>query len=228
MAKSKKKQRRKAFKIFEGNAAAQKALKKAFQKSGSSGDKITNKEVQAIIAAGGTEGQIKQLVDRVQSSSGRLRIGDRVNTYKDITKIFNPNRDQPSPSGMYDAEGNPVDLPTVNVPEFPDYSGQISGALAAGDAKMEELMNKMKIDQEAALERQRLADEARQKQMLIGARRERAAGRAPSLQIRGAGELSKTAGTQGFRRRRDQFKRRAFQPLAQIAAQGAANQLVNI
>ena len=221
MAKSKKKQREKAFKIFEGNEAAQKALKKAFQKSGSSSDKITNKEVQAIIAAGGTEGQIKQLVDRVQSSGGRLRIGGAVNTYKDITKIFNPNRDQPSPSGMYDAEGNPVDLPTIDIPDFPDYSGQISDALSSADKNYTDLVDQMKIDREAMEERQRTAN-------LISARRMRAAGRTPNLQIRGAGETPETAGTQGFRRRREQFKKKRFRGLAQIAAQGAANQLVNI
>ena len=225
MGKSRKKQRAKALKIFEGNEAAQQALKQAFSKKGYSGSKISNKEVQQIIAAGGTEDQLKRLTDRVQSSSGRLSITNKANTYKDISLIFNPDRDKPSPSGLYDADGNPVQQATIDVP---DYGSQISGALSASDARMDELMNQLKIDQEAALERQRLAEEARQRQMLIGARRERAAGRSPSLQIRGAGELSKTAGTQGFRRRRDQFKRREYQPLAPIATQGSANQLVNI
>ena len=75
MGKSKKQQRQKAFKIFEGNAAAQEALKQAFQKSGKSGDKITNKEIGNIARAGATYEQLNQLVDRVDRSSGRLRIG---------------------------------------------------------------------------------------------------------------------------------------------------------
>ena len=216
MGKSKKQQRQKAFQIFEGNAAAQEALKQAFQKKGKSGDKITNKEIGNIARAGATQEQLNQLVDRVARSSGRLRIGT-----VDVGSYF-PG------SQVATADDDDDDESPFEFPEFPDYSGQIKDALASADDKYQGLIDQMKIDQEAALERQRLAEEARQKQMLIGARRERAAGRSPSLQIRAAGELSKTAGTQGFRRRRDQFKRRAFQPLAPIAAQGAANQLVNI
>ena len=216
MAKSKKKQRQKAFEIFEGNAAAQEALKQAFQKKGSSGQKITNKEVQAIIAAGGTEGQLKQLVDRVQSSGGRLRIGGAVNTYKDISKTFDAIREQQSSSGT-GADGGDTDTGI----EFPDYGSQISAALSAADDKYTDLLDQMKIDQEAMEERQRTAN-------LVSARRMRAAGRAPNLQIKSAGETPETAGTQGFRRRKEQFRKKKFRGLAQIAAQGAANQLVNI
>ena len=75
MAKSKKKQRKKAFKIFEGNEAARKALKKAFQLKGSSGAKITNKELGALAEAGATREQLNKLVERVDKSSGRLKIG---------------------------------------------------------------------------------------------------------------------------------------------------------
>ena len=66
------------------------------------------------------------------------------------------------------------------------------------------------------------------------ARRDRAAGRAPNLQIRGAGETPRTAGTQGFRRRKDQFRITPFQGIGGIMssvgqiAQGAANKMVNI
>ena len=70
--------------------------------------------------------------------------------------------------------------------------------------------------------------EERQRRQTLSARRMRAAGRAPNLQIKSAGETPETAGTQGFRRRKDQFRRKQFRGLAQIAAQGAANQLVNI
>ena len=106
-------------------------------------------------------------------------------------------------------------------PEIPDYSGQIKDALASADEKYQGLIDQMKIDQEAMEERQRQAN-------LISARRMRAAGRAPNLQIKSAGETPETAGTQGFRRRREQFKKKRFRGLAPIAAQGAANQLVNI
>ena len=204
MGKSKKQQRQKAFAIFEGNAAAQEALKQAFQKSGKSGDKITNKEIGKIAAAGATYEQLNQLVDRVDRSSGRLRIGT-----VDVASYF---------PGQAAAAG---DADEDTGMQFPDYGSQISDALSAADDKYQGLLDQMKIDQDAAAERARLAG-------LVGERRMRAAGRRPNLQIQSAGETPETAGTQGFRRRKDQFRKKKFRGLAQIAAQGAANQLVNI
>ena len=209
MGKSKKQQRQKAFAIFEGNAAAQEALKQAFQKSGKSGDKITNKEIGKIAAAGATYEQLNQLVDRVDRSSGRLRIGT-----VDVGSYF-PGQ---APSGGGDDGG---DESPFQFPEIPDYGSQITDALAAADEKYQGLIDQMKIDQETLAERQRQAD-------LINARRMRAGGRAPNLQIKSAGETPQTAGTQGFRRRKEQFKKKRFLGLAQIGAQGAANKLVNI
>ena len=113
----------------------------------------------------------------------------------------------------------------------PDYGQQIADAMAAADKRMEELMNQFKIQQDAAEERQRLAAEAQQQQMLTMQRRDRAAGRTPNLQIRGAGETPSTAGTQGFRRRSNQFRIAPFQGLGGIASQttqSATNKMVNI
>ena len=97
---------------------------------------------------------------------------------------------------------------------------------------MADLMNQFKIQQAAAEERQRLAAEAQRQQMLTMARNERSAGRAPNLQIRGAGETPRTAGTQGFRRRRDQFRISPFQGIGGIMSSAGqiaqANQMVNI
>ena len=205
MGKSKKQQRQKAFAIFEGNAAAQEALKQAFQKSGTSGDKITNKEIGNIARAGATQEQLNQLIDRVDRSSGRLRIGT-----VDVASYFPGSQ----AAGTGDADED-------TGMQFPDYGSQISDALSAADDKYQGLLDQMKIDQEAAAERARLAG-------LVGERRMRAAGRRPNLQIQSAGETPQTAGTQGFRRRKDQFRKKKFRGLAQIAAQGAANQLVNI
>ena len=240
MAKSKKKQRQKAFKIFEGNAAAQEALKQAFQNKGSSGSKITNKEVQAIRQAGATENQVKQLVRRVKKSGGTLRIGGAVNTMKDITKMY-ANAAAAASGGGGDSgggdSGGASDSNQFNI-EIPDYSGEIEDALTASTEKYNDLLDQMKIDEEARIERERIAEEARRKQMLIGARRERAAGRTPMLQIRGAGETPATAGTQGFRRRKNQFKKkRRFGSLNPMGgalgagteiATGTANQILNI
>ncbi len=238
MAKSKKKQRKKAFKIFEGNAAAQKALKQAFKKSGKSGSKITNKEVHAIRQAGATEDQVKRLVRRVKGSGGTLRIGGAVNTMKDITNMYANAAAAASGGGgdsggqTGDSDGNQFDF------EFPDYSSEIRDAMSSADDKYQDLIDQMKIDEEARIERERLAEEARRSQMLIGARRERAAGRSPMLQIKGAGETPSTAGTQGFRRRKNQFKKKrrfgSLNPMGgalgagtEIAA-GTANQILNI
>ena len=208
MGKSKKSQRKKAFAIFEGNAAAQEALKQAFQKSGKSGDKITNKEIGKIAAAGATYEQLNQLVDRVDRSSGRLRIGT-----VDVASYF--------PGQVAETGGDSGGSDEDTGIEFPDYSGEIKDALASADEKYQGLIDQMKIDQEAADERARQAK-------LIDARRMRAAGRAPNLQIKGAGQTPETAGTQGFRRRKEQFRKKKFRGLAPIIAQGAANQLVNI
>ena len=207
MGKTTKSQRKKAFAIFEGNAAAQAALKQAFSKGGKSGKKITNKEIGQIAAAGATYEQLNQLVDRVDRSSGRLRIGT-----VDVGSYF---------PGHAVGPGDDIGDDGPQFPEIPDYGSQITDALAAADEKYQGLIDQMKIDQEAMEERQRQAN-------LISARRMRAAGRAPNLQIKSAGETPETAGTQGFRRRKEQFRRKKFRGLAQIAAQGAANQLVNI
>lgn len=75
MGKSKKKQREKAFAIFAGNDAAQEALKQAFQLKSNSGAKITNKEIGNLARAGATREQLNKLVERVEKSSGRLKIG---------------------------------------------------------------------------------------------------------------------------------------------------------
>ena len=204
MGKSTKKQRKKALKIFEGNAAVQQALKAALKKGSSSGKKLTNKEFGSFAALGATQEQLNKLADRVESSSGRLRMGRK----GDIASYF------PSPEGADDGD----DTDTF---EFPDYGAEIRDALSDADDRYTDLLDQMKIDQEAMEERQRQAK-------LIDARRMRAAGRAPNLQIKSAGETPETAGTQGFRRRKEQFRKKKFRGLAQIAAQGAANQLVNI
>ena len=205
MGKSRKKQRQKALKIFEGNSAVQNALKAALKKGSSSGRKLTNKEFGTFASLGATQEQLNKLADRVESSSGRLSMGSGV----DIASYF------PAPEGAGDGDDTDTGF------EFPDYGSQISDALSAADDKYQGLLDQMKIDQEAAAERARLAG-------LVGERRMRAAGRRPNLQISSAGETPQTAGTQGFRRRKDQFRKKKFRGLAQIAAQGAANQLVNI
>ncbi len=126
MGKSKKKQRQKAFAIFEGNEAAQKALKQAFQLKGSSGAKITNKEIGNLARAGATQEQLNKLVDRVGKSSGRLKIGS-----VDIGSYF-PEADtgggQTEVTSTLDEYQSPFATPTQQ-PMF-DTSGmesQISG-----------------------------------------------------------------------------------------------------
>ena len=197
----KSKQRDKALKIFEGNTEVQGALKQALKKGSYSGSKLTNKEFGIFASLGATQEQLNKLADRVESSGGRLRMGSGV----DIASYFPGSQEEDEDTG----------------PQFPDYGAEIRDALSAADARYTDLLDQMKIDQAAMEERQRQA-------ALINARRMRAAGRTPSLQIKGAGETPQTAGTQGFRRRKEQFRNKRFRGLAPIGPVAAANQLVNI
>lgn len=176
-----------------------------------------------------TGGAGKQLVDTITYRGSGSYSGGTFNVYKDAPKPT------PAPTPAATPEPTPAaTTPEPPQPQVPDYGQQISDAMAAADARMADLMNQFKIQQAAAEERQRLAAEAQRQQMLTMARRDRAAGRAPNLQIRGAGETPTTAGTQGFRRRKDQFRITPFQGIGGImssvgqVAQGAANQMVNI
>lgn len=175
-----------------------------------------------------TGGKDKVLVDTISYRGNETYSGGTFNVYRDAPK--EPEPPAPPPEGP--ADPPPPQEPPQ--PQTPDYGQQISDAMAAADQRMEDLMNQFKIQQAAAEERQRLAAEAQRQQMLTMARRDRAAGRAPNLQIRGAGETPRTAGTQGFRRRKDQFRITPFQGIGGImssvgqVAQGAANKMVNI
>ena len=114
-----------------------------------------------------------------------------------------------------------------------DYVEEADTTLDEADTRFEDLLNQFKIFQEAAAERNRLAQEAQRQQMLTMQRRDRAAGRTPDLQLRGAGGFGK-GGSQGFRRRADQFRINPFRNLGGVmgavgnAAQGIANKMVNI
>ena len=129
-----------------------------------------------------TGGPGKVLADTITYRGNETYMGGTFNVYKDAPK--EPEPPAPPPEGP--ADPPPPQEPPK--PQGPDYGQQIADAMAAADARMEELMNQFKIQQAAAEERQRLAAEAQRQQMLTMARRDRAAGRAPNLQIRGAGE----------------------------------------
>tara|TARA_Y100000004_G_scaffold78810_1_gene88672 strand:- start:34 stop:678 length:645 start_codon:yes stop_codon:yes gene_type:complete len=160
------------------------------------------------------------------------KAGDK--TFAIYTPISQVQSQAPAPTPTPTEPPPPPPPPEPPKPQGPDYGQQIADAMAAADARMADLMNQFKIQQAAAEERQRLAAEAQRQQMLTMQRRDRAASRAPNLQIRGAGETPSTAGTQGFRRRKDQFRITPFQGIGGIlgvagqVAQGAANKMVNI
>ena len=173
-----------------------------------------------------TGGKGKVLVDTIKYGGGSTYSGGTFNVYRDAPKPT------PAPTPAATPEPTPAaTTPEPPQPQVPDYGQQIADAMAAADARMADLMNQFKIQQAAAEERQRLAAEAQRQQMLTMARRDRAAGRAPNLQIRGAGETPRTAGTQGFRRRKDQFRITPFQGIGgilNVAGQVAQNKMVNI
>lgn len=173
-----------------------------------------------------TGGKGKTLVDTIKYKGSGAFDSGTLNIYKDA----------PAAAPAAAPTTTPETTPAATTAEpsqtqGPDYAQQISDAMAAADARMADLLNQFKIQQAAAEERQRLAAEAQRQQMLTMQRRDRAVGRAPNLQIRGAGEIPRTAGTQGFRRRQNQFRIAPFQGIGGIAgqvAQGAANKMVNI
>ncbi len=174
-----------------------------------------------------TGGAGKTLVDTISYKGGSTYEGGTFNVYKDAPKPTPPTT--PPPPTEPPPTTPPPEPPP---PQGPNYGQQISDAMDAADRRMEELLNQFRIEQKAAEERQRLAAEAQRQQMLTMARNERSAGRAPNLQIRGAGETPRTAGTQGFRRRRDQFRISPFQGIGGIMSSAGqiaqANQMVNI
>ena len=198
----------------------------AFRPSQVESDRVKNPKDQAIVSRSGAAPKGYYMAGTQTVSN---KAGDK--TYN----IFRPLKIEETKP----AEEAPVETATAEEPQQqvqvqtgPDYGQQISDAMAAADRRMEELMNQFKIEQKAAAERQRLAAEAQRQQMLTMARNERSAGRAPNLQIRGAGETPRTAGTQGFRRRRDQFRISPFQGIGGIMSSAGqiaqANQMVNI
>ena len=209
---------------YDALRAAAKARRDLFSGSGRKNThKLGIKEGYSFVG-----GEGKTLVDTIEYRGGAYNEGGILNIYKDAPKPEPP----PTPPPTEPPPTTPPPEPPK--PQGPDYGQQISDAMAAADARMEELMNQFKIQQAAAEERQRLAAEAQRQQMLTMQRRDRAAGRAPNLQISGAGETPRTAGTQGFRRRKDQFRITPFQGIGGIigvagqVAQGAANKMVNI
>ena len=172
-----------------------------------------------------TGGKGKVLVDTIGYRGNDTNPDGTINIYKDapVQKV--------EPKAEPEVKTEPQQQEEEVVETTPDYGQQIADAMAAADKRMEELMNQFKIQQDAAEERQRLAAEADRQKMLTMQRRDRAAGRTPNLQIRGAGETPSTAGTQGFRRRSNQFRIAPFQGLGGIASQttqSATNKMVNI
>ena len=154
MGKSKKRQRQKAFAIFKGNQAAQAALKSAFQTTSSSGAKITNKEIGNLARAGATQEQLNRLVDRVEKSSGRLKIGN-----VDVGSYFS----QAGTGGTEDAQTQVTPTTPEYQPITFDTSGfekQISGlntqisSLTSGfQSQLGALQTQMQEEREAAAKR---------------------------------------------------------------------------
>ena len=202
-------------------------VENAFRPSQAEGTRVKDPKTQAVVSRGGAapKGYYMAGTQTVSNKAGEKTY----NIFRPL-KIEEPKPEAPAPEVQVDPPP-PQEPPK---PQGPDYGQQIADAMAAADQRMADLMNQFKIQQAASEERQRLAAEAQRQQMLTMARRDRAAGRAPNLQIRGAGETPTTAGTQGFRRRKDQFRITPFQGIGGImssvgqVAQGAANKMVNI
>lgn len=149
MAKSKKRQRQKAFAIFKGNQAAQAALKSAFQTTSSSGAKITNKEIGNLARAGATQEQLNRLVDRVEKSSGRLKIGN-----VDVGSYFSQAGTGGTQVTPTTPEYQPITFDTSGFErQISGLNTQISSLTSGFQSQLGALQTQMQEEREAAAKR---------------------------------------------------------------------------
>ena len=171
-----------------------------------------------------TGGPGKTLVDTISYKGGSTYSGGTFNVYKDAPKEEEPEEVVEEETTQEETQEEEV------VEEGPDYGQMISDAMAAIPS-ISDITDAIRIQNEASEERLAAAREADRQLMLTMERNKRSADRTPNLQIRGAGETPQTAGSQGFRRRKDQFKIAPFQGISGIMSavgQIAQNKLVNI
>lgn len=188
------------------------------------------KNVSKTQLAGGyslTGGPGKTLVDTITYRGNETYMGGTFNVYKEAAREEEPDTgdDTTTDPDPGTDTGNEVEVETG-----PNYEDMINNALASIPS-IADITNAITKANEASEARIRAMNEENRKLYINDQRNRASEARTPNLQIRGAGETPKTAGSQGFRRRANQFKIAPFQGISGalgIMGQVAQNKLVNI
>ena len=174
-----------------------------------------------------TGGEGKVLVDTISYRGNDTNPDGTINIYQAAAKEEEPDTG-PDPGDDDPDTGN--DDGGENVDDGPDYNQMINDALA-NIPSISDITDAIRLQNEASEERIRAMNEENRKLYINDQRNRASESRTPNLQIRGAGETPKTAGSQGFRRRTDQFRIAPFQGISGalgVMGQVAQNKLVNI
>ena len=175
-----------------------------------------------------TGGPGKTLVDTISYKGNETYMGGTYNVYRDAPAEEEPDTgpDDPvdeDPNTGNDDGGNEDD-------DGPDYNQMINDVLGTIPS-ISDITNAITNANKASEARIKAMNEENRKLYINDQRNRASEARTPNLQLRGAGETPSTAGSQGFRRRTDQFRIAPFQgisgPLGAVG-QIAQNKLVNI
>ena len=169
-------------------------------------------------------GEGKTLVDTIQYRGGAYNEGGILNIYKDAEKKEETEEVVEEETTQEETEEEEV------VDTGPDYN-QMADDLMAKIPSISDITNAINEANTASENRIRAMNEENRKLYINDQRNRASEARTPNLQIRGAGETPRTAGSQGFRRRSDQFKIAPFQGISGalgVVGQVAQNKLVNI
>ena len=172
-----------------------------------------------------TGGPGKTLVDTIEYGGNETYMGGTFNVYRDAPAEEEPEEvvEEETPQEEAPQEEEVVDT-------GPDYEQKINDALGSIPS-ISDITNAIAKQNEASEARIKAMNEENRKLYINDQRNRASEARTPNLQIRGAGETPKTAGSQGFRRRTDQFRIAPFQGISGAlgaVSQVMQNKLVNI
>ena len=172
-----------------------------------------------------TGGPGKTLVDTISYRGNETYSGGTFNVYRDA-----PAEPEPAPPPEEPEQEETQEEVEEVVDTGPDYNQMINDALGSIPS-ISDITNAINNANAASEERIRAMNEESRKLYINDQRNRASEARTPNLQIRGAGETPSTAGSQGFRRRKDQFRIAPFQGISGalgVMGQVAQNKLVNI
>ncbi len=170
----------------------------------------------------------KTLVDTISYRGNETYNDGTFNVYRDAVEKEEEPDTGPDTTDPDPGTDNDDDEEVVNT--GPDYNQMINDALGAIPS-ISDITNAITKANEASEARIKAMNEENRKLYINDQRNRASEARTPNLQIRGAGETPATAGSQGFRRRKDQFRIAPFQGISGalgVMGQVAQNKLVNI